>query len=104
VDAAFLAALPDGALLVNVARGAIVDTVALLAELQQGRLRAFLDVTAPEPLPADHPLWDAPNLILTPHVGGGTAGWQRRAYALVAEQVRRYVAGDPLVNLVDAGF
>ena len=63
---------------------------------QPGRLRAFLDVTDPEPLPADHPLWDAPNLVITPHVGGGTHGWQRRGYRLVREQIERYVAGEPL--------
>jgi phosphoglycerate dehydrogenase-like enzyme len=104
VDAAFLAAMPDGALLVNVARGSIVDTDALLSELKTGRLRAFLDVTDPEPLPAEHPLWDAPNLLLTPHVGGGTRGWQRRAYALVREQLLRFHAGEPLENLVSAGY
>jgi phosphoglycerate dehydrogenase-like enzyme len=100
VDAAFLALLPDQALLVNVARGAVVDTEALLAELTSGRLNAFLDVTDPEPLPAGHPLWTAPNLLLTPHVGGGTVGWQQRAYALVRDQVRRYQRGDPLLNVV----
>jgi phosphoglycerate dehydrogenase-like enzyme len=104
VDAAFLAAMPDGALLVNVARGSIVNTDALLSELKTGRLRAFLDVTDPEPLPAEHPLWDAPNLLLTPHVGGGTRGWQRRAYALVREQLLRFHAGEPLENLVSAGY
>ena len=104
VDADFLAAMPDRALLVNVARGGIVDTDALLAELTAGRLRAFLDVTDPEPLPAEHPLWDAPGLMLTPHVGGGTRGWPRRAYALVREQLLRYVAGEPLDNLVDSGY
>ena len=100
VDKAFLAALPDGALVVNIARGAIVDTDALLAELTSGRLHAFLDVTDPEPLPAGHPLWDAPNLLLTPHVGGGTDGWQDRAYTLVREQVRRYQRGEALANVV----
>jgi phosphoglycerate dehydrogenase-like enzyme len=104
VDARFLAALPDGALVVNVARGAIVDTEALLAELCSRRLHAFLDVTDPEPLPADHPLWDAPNLLLTPHVGGGTRGWQRRAYALVRDQLLRFHAGQPLTNRVEAGY
>jgi phosphoglycerate dehydrogenase-like enzyme len=103
VDAAFLAALPDGAVLVNVARGAVVDTDALLAELQRRRLFAFLDVTDPEPLPAEHPLWDAPNLLLTPHVGGGTRNWQRRAYGLVREQLVRYLAGEPLANRVETG-
>lgn len=100
VDAEFLAALPDGAVLVNVARGRIVDTDALLAELTSRRLRAFLDVTDPEPLPAQHPLWDAPNLLLTPHVGGGTHGWQQRAYRLVREQIQRYARGEPLANVV----
>lgn len=104
VDAGFLAAMPDRALLVNVARGGIVDTDALLAELTAGRLRAFLDVTDPEPLPAGHPLWDAPGLLLTPHVGGGTRGWPRRAYALVREQLLRFVDGEPLQNVVDHDY
>ena len=104
VDAAFLAAMPDGALLVNIARGGIVDTDALLAELRSQRLRAFLDVTDPEPLPADHPLWDAPGVLLTPHVGGGTTGWIARAYRLVGEQVTRYVNGEELANQVTAGY
>jgi phosphoglycerate dehydrogenase-like enzyme len=104
VDAELLAAMPDNALLVNIARGAIVDTDALLAELTSRRLRAFLDVTDPEPLPSDHPLWDAPNLLLTPHVGGGTRGWQRRGYRLVRAQLERYLAGEPLLNEVTAGY
>jgi phosphoglycerate dehydrogenase-like enzyme len=104
VDAAFLAALPDGAVLVNVARGQIVDTDALLAELTARRLRAFLDVTDPEPLPEDHPLWDAPNLVITPHVGGGTRGWERRAFHLVREQVIRFQKGAPLENVVIDGY
>lgn len=104
VDAAFLAAMPDDALLVNIARGGIVDTDALLAQLQRRRLHAFLDVTEPEPLPAGHPLWDAPNLLLTPHVGGGTAGWERRAYRLVRDQVLRLRAGADLQNQVRAGY
>jgi phosphoglycerate dehydrogenase-like enzyme len=104
VDAAFLAAMPDGGLLVNIARGGIVDTDALLAELSAGRLRAFLDVTDPEPPPPDHPLWDAPNLVLTPHVGGGTTGWEGRAYRLVRDQVLRFDAGEPLTNVVTDGY
>jgi phosphoglycerate dehydrogenase-like enzyme len=104
VDAAFLAAMPDDALLVNVARGPIVDTEALLRELTARRLHAFLDVTDPEPLPPEHPLWAAPNLLLTPHVGGGTRGWQRRAYSLVREQLLRYAGGQPLANEVVAGY
>jgi phosphoglycerate dehydrogenase-like enzyme len=104
VDVGFLAAMPDNAVLVNIARGAIVDTDALLAELAARRLRAFLDVTDPEPLPPDHPLWDAPNLLLTPHVGGGTRGWERRGYRLVRAQLERYRAGEPLVNSVTDGY
>jgi phosphoglycerate dehydrogenase-like enzyme len=104
VDAAFLAAMPDNAVLVNIARGGLVDTDALLAELTARRLRAFLDVTDPEPLPADHPLWDAPNLVLTPHVGGGTEGWEARAYELVREQLTRFRAGEDLENRVTAGY
>jgi phosphoglycerate dehydrogenase-like enzyme len=104
VDAALLAAMPDGALLVNIARGGIVDTEALLAELTAGRLHAFLDVTDPEPLPAEHPLWDAPNLVLTPHVGGGTYGWERRAYRLARDQAIRFHQGEPLENIVSDGY
>jgi phosphoglycerate dehydrogenase-like enzyme len=100
VDAAFLAALPDGAILVNVARGPVVDTDALVAEVGSGRLRAFLDVTDPEPLPADHPLWGAPNVLISPHTGGGTLGWQERGYALIRDQYARFLAGEPLVNVV----
>jgi phosphoglycerate dehydrogenase-like enzyme len=100
IDAAFLARLPDGACVVNVARGAIVDTDALLAELTAGRLSAFLDVTDPEPLPDGHPLWTAPNLLITPHVGGGTSGWMERAGRLVHSQIERYLAGQPLANVV----
>lgn len=104
VDADFLAALPDGAIVVNIARGAIVDQEALLGELQSQRLSAFLDVAEPEPLPSDHPLWDAPNLVITPHVGGGTAGWRRRGYRLVREQIERFVRGEDLVNVVGADY
>jgi phosphoglycerate dehydrogenase-like enzyme len=102
VDAAFLAAMADGALLVNAARGIVVDTDALLAELQAGRLRAALDVTDPEPLPEGHPLWSAPGLLLTPHVAGNVPATNERAAAAVVDQVTRVLAGEPLVNLVDA--
>jgi phosphoglycerate dehydrogenase-like enzyme len=104
VDAAFLAAMPDGALLVNVSRGPVVDTEALLAELQSGRLRAALDVTDPEPLPADHPLWAAPGLLLTPHVGGDSDAFEPRALRLVGEQLRRYCAGQPLLNVITGDY
>jgi phosphoglycerate dehydrogenase-like enzyme len=104
VDAAFLAAMPDEALLVNVARGPVVDTDALLAELTSGRLRAALDVTEPEPLPSGHPLWSAPGLLLSPHVGGNTTAFLPRAYALVADQLRRYCAGQPLANVITGAY
>ncbi|HQY32854.1 MAG TPA: 2-hydroxyacid dehydrogenase [Actinotalea sp.] len=100
VDAAFLASLPDGALLVNVARGKVVDTDALLAELSSGRLRAALDVTDPEPLPADHPLWDAPHLVLTPHVGGYTNATGPRFADLLRRQVAALHAGLEPLNVV----
>jgi phosphoglycerate dehydrogenase-like enzyme len=101
VDAAFLAAMPDGALLVNAARGKIVDTDALVAELSAGRLRAALDVTEPEPLPEGHPLWTVPGLLLTPHVGGAVPETDARATAAVVDQITRILAGEPLANVVD---
>jgi phosphoglycerate dehydrogenase-like enzyme len=103
-DADFLARMPDGALLVNAARGPVVDTAALTAELRSGRIGAAVDVTDPEPLPADHPLWTMPNFLLTPHVGGAVPGLMRRAYRLVGEQIQRYLAGAPLINEVRDGY
>ena len=97
-----LAALPDGALVVNVGRGRTLDTEALLAEVSTGRLRAALDVTDPEPLPARHPLRSAPGVLLTPHVGGGAASFRPRAEQLVVEQVRRFAAGEELLNAFPA--
>ncbi|MGX6606949.1 2-hydroxyacid dehydrogenase [Micromonosporaceae bacterium Da 78-11] len=102
VDAAFLAALPDGALLVNAARGPVVDTAALLTELGDGRISAALDVTDPEPLPAGHPLWRLPNVFLTPHTGGAVRGLLPRAYGLAGDQLRRWAAGQELINRVSA--
>jgi phosphoglycerate dehydrogenase-like enzyme len=99
VDADFLARMKDGALLINAARGRIVDTGALLDALHSGRIRAALDVTDPEPLPPEHPLWKAPNVLITPHVAGGTIRWSPRAYRLAGEQLRRYAAGEPLLNV-----
>ncbi|GHJ13490.1 MULTISPECIES: 2-hydroxyacid dehydrogenase [unclassified Micromonospora] len=104
VDERFLAAMPDGALLVNAARGPVARTPALLAELASGRLRAALDVTDPEPLPADHPLWELPNVLLTPHVAGSVRGLLPRAYRLVGAQLRRFVAGEELTNRVVDGY
>ena len=104
VDAAFLAALPDGALVVNVARGPVVVTDDLLAEVSTGRLRAALDVTDPEPLPPGHPLWSCPGVLVSPHVGGDSTAFLPRAARLVAGQVRRYVAGQPLANVITAAY
>jgi phosphoglycerate dehydrogenase-like enzyme len=95
-----LAALPDGALVVNVARGPVVDAVAMTAELRTGRLRAALDVTDVEPLPADRPEWTLPNVLLTPHIGGDTFVFARRAPRFVAEQAARHLNGEPLRNVV----
>jgi phosphoglycerate dehydrogenase-like enzyme len=100
VDARFLARMRDGALFVNVSRGLVVDTDALLAECGSGRLRAALDVTDPEPLPTAHPLWRAPGVLISPHVGGNTSAFLPRARQLVVAQLERYVAGEPLANLV----
>lgn len=102
VDAAFLARMPDRAVLVNVARGPVVDTGALLAELTRKRLRAVLDVTDPEPLPPDHPLWDAPGLLILPHVGGNTTGVNDRAWRVAAEQIGAFAAGQQPANLVSS--
>jgi len=100
VNAEFLKRMKDGALLVNAARGVIVDTDALLAELTGGRLRAALDVTDPEPLPDGHPLWSAPGLLLTPHVGGAVRASRERAYRVVADQLARLASGQPLLNVI----
>jgi phosphoglycerate dehydrogenase-like enzyme len=100
LDARRLALLPDGALVVNVGRGPVLNTSAILAETTSGRLRAALDVTDPEPLPADHPLWHAPGTIITPHVAGGAAAFYPRAADFIAAQVRRFAAGEPLRNVV----
>ncbi|WP_086843626.1 2-hydroxyacid dehydrogenase [Amycolatopsis kentuckyensis] len=96
-----LAALPDGALVINVGRGTAIDTDALLAETRSGRLRAGLDVVDPEPLPADHPLWTVPGVVITPHIAGGSASFYPRAKKLAAEQLRRYANGGELLNLVE---
>lgn len=103
VDAAALAALPDGALVVNVARGPVVVTDALVTELQSGRLRAALDVTDPEPLPRDHPLWSCPNTIITPHVGGDSTAMLPRVAALIRRQIEHLRAGERPENVVLGG-
>jgi phosphoglycerate dehydrogenase-like enzyme len=100
VDEAFLARMKDGALLVNVARGVVVRTDALQAECASGRLRAAMDVTDPEPLPPDHPLWQTPNVLVTPHVGGASTAFLPRALKLIDEQLRRFAEGEELANVV----
>jgi phosphoglycerate dehydrogenase-like enzyme len=100
-DAALLARMRDGALLVNAGRGGVVETGALVAELESGRLRAVLDVVDPEPLPDDHPLWQAA-LAITPHNAGDTAAADERAMRFGAEQLARFARGEPLRNVVRA--
>ena len=97
-----LALMPQGGLLVNAARGPIVQTDALVAALQSGRIRAAVAVTDPEPLPDGHPLWSCPNLLLTPHVAGSSPQFAPRAIQTAAGEVRRYIAGEPLHNVVQA--
>jgi phosphoglycerate dehydrogenase-like enzyme len=100
VDRDFLGRMKDGALLVNVARGAVVQTDALVAALESGRIHAAVDVVDPEPLPEDHPLWRAPNLLVSPHVGGASSAMWPRAHRLVRDQLHRYAAGEPLANVM----
>mgnify|MGYP006341266171 CR=1 FL=1 len=104
VDRDFLARMKEGALLVNAGRGGLVDTEALLEALEAGRVRAFLDVTDPEPLPRDHPLWRARGVVITPHVAGLSEGFSRRVARFLAEQVGRYLRGEPLLNVVREGY
>ncbi|MEV4182750.1 2-hydroxyacid dehydrogenase [Streptosporangium canum] len=104
VDADFLSAMKDGAVLVNAARGAVVDTDALVAELRKGRILAALDVTDPEPLPAGHPLWTAPGVFITPHVAGSTPASGRRLLRLLRSQLLRYLAGEPLKNVITGSY
>ncbi len=104
VDRDFLARMKNDALLVNVARGPVVDTDALVEALGTRRIHAALDVTDPEPLPEGHPLWSAPNLLLTPHVGGASTAMKPRAYALVREQLGRFAAGEPLENVMSGAY
>ena len=100
----FLRRMKDGALLVNAARGAVVDTAALVAEVARGRLRAALDVTDPEPLPPGHPLWSLPGVFLTPHVAGSTPVSRQRAARLVREQAEAYLRGEQLRNVISGAY
>jgi phosphoglycerate dehydrogenase-like enzyme len=96
----FLASMKDGALLVNVARGPIVDTKALLAELENARIQAALDVTDPEPLPIGHPLWTAPGVLISPHAGAFTSALVPHVKKLLSAQLHRFARGAQLENLV----
>jgi phosphoglycerate dehydrogenase-like enzyme len=100
VNAEFLARMKDGALLVNVARGGVVETKALLAELESGRITAALDVVDPEPLPQGHPLWQAPGVLISPHVGGPSSAFLPRAKRLLVDQLGRFVNQEPLRNVI----
>jgi phosphoglycerate dehydrogenase-like enzyme len=104
VDAKFLAQMKDQALLVNASRGRIVDTDALIAELESGRITAVVDVTDPEPLPPGHPLFFAPGILITPHVAGITAHGPRATYRLITEQLHHFSAGEELLNIVTDGY
>ena len=103
VDAAALKLLPDGALVLNAGRGAVIDTDALVAELKAKRLRAALDVVDPEPLPSDHPLWKLRNALISPHVSGDSPSADAAAARLMGEQLRRMAWGAPLKNVVERG-
>ena len=100
VDEVFLASMKDAALLVNVARGKVVKTDALVAEIATGRIRAALDVTDPEPLPSDHPLWQLPGVLITPHVGGNSSAFLPRARRMVEAQVAAWLVGADLAGVV----
>lgn len=103
IDDAFLSAMPDGALLVNVARGPVADTEALVRHTAAGRIRAALDVTDPEPLPQDHPLWGIPGVIISPHVGGASSAMRPRMGRLVQRQIELMMGGEPPANVVLGG-
>lgn len=103
-DAGMLARMRDGGLLVNVSRGAVVDSAALLAEVRSGRLRAALDVVDPEPLPPGHPLWQEPGVLISPHTGGASDALWPRAYGLITDQLTRFAAGEPLANVMTGDY
>jgi phosphoglycerate dehydrogenase-like enzyme len=104
IDSRRLGLMKRGALLVNAARGPVVHTDALVDALRAGRIHAVVDVTDPEPLPAGHPLWSAPNVLITPHIGGSSPGMMDRVMRLVGDQCRRYISGEPLLHIVTEGY
>lgn len=99
VDKTFLSKMKPGAFLINASRGKLVRTEDLIDAAREGKVKAALDVTYPEPLPADHPLWQTPNVLITPHVGGATVRSEERGYRFVGEQLRRFARGEPLANV-----
>jgi phosphoglycerate dehydrogenase-like enzyme len=103
VDEKVLAALPDGALVVNVGRGAVISTDALTKEVVSGRLNCAVDVVDPEPLPAGHALWSAENALITPHVGGNASAFEPRILKLLKSQLELLAAGETPANLVRQG-
>ncbi len=103
IGARQFALMRQGTLVVNAARGPIVDTNALIDALQSGKIRATIDVTDPEPLPDGHPLWSCPNLLITPHIGGSSPQFSRNALRVAAAELRRYINGEPMQNVVQAG-
>jgi len=100
IGAPEFALMRQGTLVVNAARGPVVDTEALVEALQSGKIRAAVDVTEPEPLPEGHPLWSCPNVFITPHVAGSTPQFSPRAMKVAADELRRYMKGEPLQNQV----
>jgi phosphoglycerate dehydrogenase-like enzyme len=104
VGTGILSRMKPGSLLVNASRGAVVDTHALLAAVTDGRIRAALDVTDPEPLPDGHPLWSTPGVLITPHIAGDVSAEEDRAWALIADQLGRLARGEPLRNVVTDGY
>ncbi len=100
INARRLSLFKDGAILVNMSRGKVVDTDALVAELNTGRIGAALDVTEPEPLPSDHPLWRAKNVLITPHVGGDSEAFERRGRGFIEQQLRRIAEGLEPHNII----
>ncbi len=104
INAATIALMKQGALLVNAARGGVVDTGALVTALEQRRIRAALDVTDPEPLPESHPLWRAPGLLLTPHVAGSSPSYLKRVVEFAQAQLGRYMRREPLHNVIESSY
>ena len=104
IDARQFSLMQRGTLLVNAARGPVVNTDALVRALESRRIRAALDVTDPEPLPEGHPLWKCPNLLITPHVGASSPEFARRSLQVAADELRRYMAGERLLNVVQAAI